>query len=310
MKKTLFIAVITLCLVGKSFACLNGEMLKLWDGSFLYMDYNNATPQGHNFRERSRADLQRTVARLDSLYRINEDIRILSDEGLVLIVLGEYKKAISLYQEIEMTEPNRYSTASNIGTAYELDGQNKKALFWIEKALSLDPQSHNGSEWIHVNILKAKINGEPFTNSKFLLNTDFGTDSIPRTDLRLKALDSLSSALYYQLNERISFVKPKDKIVGQLLFDLANITFLRGQYRVAIADYVLAREYGYSDDKLLNLRLATCNAYSKQSKSISVPNIVYKKSNTRTYVYAGLGAVIGIILAFIVWKRKAAGNVA
>ena len=87
------------------------------------------------------------------------DLDYLSDKGFVLIISGRYSEAIDLYLQIEKLEPNRYSTASNIGTAYEMIGENEKALHWIKRAVAIDPASHDNSEWIHVNILEAKIHG-------------------------------------------------------------------------------------------------------------------------------------------------------
>jgi hypothetical protein len=52
--------------------------------------------------------------------------------------------------------------------------------------------------------------------------------------------------LYYQLNERVSFVKPKDKIVAQLLFDLGNISYLMREKEEAAETYKLAKEYGFN----------------------------------------------------------------
>jgi tetratricopeptide (TPR) repeat protein len=304
MKKTVFVLMLTLCLVGRSFACLNGEVLELINGSVLYVDSRDATPRGHNFASfHDRKYLLKAVVELDSLYRVNNDIRYLSDEGLALIVLGEYKKAIFLYQEIEMTEPDRYSTASNIGTAYELDGQNKQALFWIEKAVKLNEHSHYDSEWIHVNILKAKLGGDELITTKFLLNTDFGTDNIPHTALPKKKLDSISAALFYQLNERISFVKPKDKIVAQLLFDLGNLTFVRSAYKVALDDYALAKKYGY-DDKLIDQRIKAALNYSKNNKTIHLPNNISEKKNPVIYICIGFCMLLTVFLAALIWRRK------
>ncbi|MEO7216138.1 hypothetical protein [Mucilaginibacter sp.] len=301
MKKTVFVLILTLCLVGRSFACLNGEVLELINGSVLYVDSRDATPRGHNFASfHDRKYLLKAVVELDSLYKVNNDIRYLSDEGLALIVLGEYKKAIALCQEIEMTEPDRYSTASNIGTAYELDGQNEQALFWISKAVKLNEHSHYDSEWIHVNILKAKLGGEQLINSRFLLNTDFGTDSIPRTALSREKLDLLSQALFYQLNERNSFIRSKDNIVAQLLFDLGNLTFVRSAYKVALDDYGLAKQYGYNG-KLIDLRIKTALSYSKNNKTI---HNISEKKNPLIYICMGLGVLLAVFLAIFIWTKK------
>jgi tetratricopeptide (TPR) repeat protein len=58
-------------------------------------------------------------------------------EKAIMILLKKYDEAIKLYLEIEKIQPNGYSTASNIGTAYELIGQNKNALRWINKSVEL-----------------------------------------------------------------------------------------------------------------------------------------------------------------------------
>ncbi|OOQ56430.1 tetratricopeptide repeat protein [Mucilaginibacter pedocola] len=298
MKKAIFIITLIFLLVVKSFACINGDTYYLGEKGILYIGSAGGVPRGHQFYAQ-KEDLKE----LDSLYKQTKDIRYLSDQGLVLIALGEYKKAISFYQGVEKIAPNRYSTASNIGTAYELIGDNKQALFWIQKAVKLNEHSHYDSEWIHVNILKAKLGGDELINSKFLLGTDFGTDSIPHSSLSKAELDSLSPALFYQLNERVSFVKPKDKIVAQLMFDMGNLTFIRGGYKVALGDYALAKEYGYTD-KLIDQRIKACAYQSTRPPKKYVPNIVDDKRNTRIYIYAGLGAVIGIGLAFVMVRRR------
>ncbi|HEY3403838.1 MAG TPA: tetratricopeptide repeat protein [Ohtaekwangia sp.] len=137
-----------------SYGCLNGETLILKNGLFVYEDFEGMIPFGHRF---SSPEIYRAgVAELDSLYKVTNDLDYLSDKGILLIILGEYDKAIALYLEIDKTEPGRYSTASNIGTAYELAGNNQAALQWIKKAVAIDSSSHDYSEWIHVNILEQK----------------------------------------------------------------------------------------------------------------------------------------------------------
>lgn len=187
-------------------------------------------------------------------YQETKDLDYLSDKGFILIILGKYNEAIELYKKIESMQPGRYSTASNIGTAYELIGNNKEALKWIEKAIEIEPNSHSRSEWIHVNILKTKIKGDLYISSEHLIGKDFGKEKYPKSDLNKNELQLLKMQLYYQLNERISFVKHKDKIVAQLLFDLGNLAFLTNQKEDAMEDYEMAKEYGF-ESPVLNERL-------------------------------------------------------
>ena len=205
-----------------SFGCLNGETLELKNGVLLYHDSEYMDiPKGHDFYKH---DFEAIIKDLRKLYKGTNDIDYLSDVGVVLILQKKYNEAIKLYNQIEKTHPNRYSTASNLGTIYELTGDNINALKWIEKSIKLNFNSHKASEWIHVNILKAKVNGLIFS-SQNIIKTDFSFESFPKTDLTENNLRSLRFQIYFQLNERISFIKDKDKSIAVLLFDLANIDY-------------------------------------------------------------------------------------
>lgn len=278
-----------------SLACINGESKELKDGTLLYKDIREVIPTGYVLNNDKA--LTKAIKRLDSLYRKTNNIEYLSDIGVVYIYLKQYDKAIKLYFDIEKLSPNRYSTASNIGTAYELKGQNEEALHWIQKALKIDPNSHQGSEWIHLNILKAKIGGEGFYNSKSLLNVDFGNNTEPKAGLDSIEQENLWDALYYQLNERTTFVKPKDKIVAQLMFDFGNILFLQKRYFDANVAYIEAESYGFNGD-LIKDRRAKC-----QELSPSEPNDLYNfkslnQQSLRYYVFFGL-ILIGIMILII-----------
>ena len=86
------------------------------------------------------------------------------------------KEAIELLEELEKKSPGQYAVAANLGTAYELNGDNRKALEWIKKGVERNPESHFGTEWLHVKILEAKIaieqNPEWLSNHS-VLETDF-----------------------------------------------------------------------------------------------------------------------------------------
>ena len=56
----------------------------------------------------------------DKFYR--ESNQTIEYMALYQIMNGEYKQAIKKLLEIEKESPNLYSTASNLGTAYELQG--------------------------------------------------------------------------------------------------------------------------------------------------------------------------------------------
>ena len=242
-----FLIVLVLISV-KSFACLNGETKILKNEAYAYIDHDGINPQGHNF---FKGDFPRLIIELDSLYKKTKDLDYLSDKGYLLIVQGKYDEALNLYLNIEKIEPNRYSTASNLGTLYELMGQNQKAYTWIKKSIEINPESHKGSEWLHLRILEAKIKNLKDLSGQFLINTNFGTSNEPKTKLSKKEVDELTQSVYYQVNERMSFIEPKDKIISILLFELGNLAELKGENNSALATYRTARLYGYNDDLIV-----------------------------------------------------------
>ncbi len=234
--------ILFLVLLQHSFACLNGETKKLKNGAFIYEDHDGVIPYGHDFYI---DNFPKLIRELDSLYTATRDIDYLSDKGYVLTIQGKYQQALQIYFKIEQLEPNRYSTASNVGTIYELLGDYQKALFWISKAIRLNPKSHMGSEWLHLKILEAKIGGTKYVNSNFLLNTNFGNLEEPTSTLSKAQRKALINSLYFQLNERLSFIKTEDPIIGILLFELGNLVFLEKNYHDAKQIYYKARDYGY-----------------------------------------------------------------
>lgn len=305
MKRFLLASIMTFLFFGNSMACLNGETYHLKNGSMLYSDGVAHIPRGHVFMF---DDLENIVEEFDSTYYATKDLDYLSDKGLLLILLGRYDEAIKLYLKIEKIEPNRYSTASNIGTAYELIGQNENALKWIKKAVEINPKSHHNSEWIHVNILKAKIQGEQFYSTKFLLNTEFGNEPLPKSQMTQKELYYLSEALNYQLNERMTFVKPKEKIVAQLLFDMGNIAFLLGEYGHAQIIYNSAKEYGYTD-LLIDQRIEQSEIQLNKKKKQESDDLQDQRvSQYITYGLVVFGVLFLTVLSLVIYKRRKKGK--
>ncbi len=234
------------------FACINGETKILKNGVFIYEDHEGTIPYGHQF---NRLNFENVKRELDSLYKKNHDLDYLSDIGYVLIIEGKYSDALAIYLEIEKKAPNRYSTASNIGTIYELLGDDQKAYIWIQKAIRLNPNAHDGSEWLHLKILEAKLNKLKNPDSNFFFSTSFGTFNHVQTELSDRKIERLIRDIYYQLNERITFIKEKDVIIAHLLFELGNLCLLEGKKYDALQNLKMAKEYGLNSE-LLNRRIA------------------------------------------------------
>ncbi len=160
-------------------------------------------------------------------YQTQKTLENYSDYGSVLMYQGKYQEAKHVFWNIEAAKPNLYNTAANLGTICELLGQNDSALVWIQKAIALNPQSHYGSEWIHVKILEAKINAKQDTSyfqTHSIWGLDFGTDAAPK---RIPGdREKYERDLMYQLTERMTFIHHADPIMAQLIFDLGNLRTL------------------------------------------------------------------------------------
>lgn len=298
MKKSILIILFFFISYSSSFACLNGAKKELKNGYYLYMDYNDRFPFGHHFFDYK---LEKVKHELDSIYKKTNDSDYLSDLGLILILQKKYKQALELYLNIEKTNPNKYSTASNIGTIYELIGENKKALEWINKSILINPKSHNESEWLHSKILEAKIKGEDYHTSNFLLGLNFGNEDIPISNQNKTEINKLYKSIFYQLNERISFIKPKDKIIAILLFDLGNISILKGKFTDAKIIFEKSKEYGLDND-LLKKRLKYVNSYL-QPKITNQYTYFEKIDGFKTVVLILGFTTIGILL-YLLKKHK------
>lgn len=179
------------------------------------------------------------------------DYRVKNDLATALAHTGDAAEAVTLLEQIEAEKPGLYVTAANLGTAYELAGNNEKALEWIRKGIERNARAHQGTEWLHVRILEAKLalRDDPMwleSNSIVGQRKKYGGVEVYAVGNRGEklSLEQIKGALVYQLHERLQFVNPPDAIVGELLLDLGTLlghepSGLGGAYDV----FKLAAEY-------------------------------------------------------------------
>lgn len=172
-----------------------------------------------------------------------------SDYAADLVHKGKYDKAIDIFEDIEKSHPGEYIVAANLGTAYELSGNNEKALQWISEGIKRNAKAHLGTEWLHVKILEAKLaltKDPDWLKTHSVLGLNFENEARPKMPWQFpegQDLKSVQAALEYQLHERLEFVKPPEPIVGELLGDLANIVAQTKSVEHAQAVYELALTY-------------------------------------------------------------------
>ncbi len=176
-------------------------------------------------------ELKETEARLASADP-EEKWRHEADLAVLNLRFNKVAESVTTLERLTRAQPKEYILAANLGTAYELAGRDEDALVWIKRAMELDPSSHEGTEWLHVKILEAKLasKADPtWWKSNSVLGLDFGNGKKPRrpeANFGNERVEAVEKALLYQLRERLSFVKPPDAIVGDLLFDFANLVAL------------------------------------------------------------------------------------
>ena len=200
-----------------------------------------------------------------------------NDYAAVLLHLGETHEALRILLGIERTNPGLYATATSLGTAYELAGDNVRALHWIREGIRRNPGSHQGTEWLHAAILIAKqalVQDPRYFAAHSVLNMDFGEAAVPRRPAwvpldnfhKALSLENTSEAILIQLHERLQFVKPPDRVVGDLLFDYGNLLMLTGTMESASAVYDLAVQYGAPRSTLAKQRKAHAQGLIKRAK--------------------------------------------
>lgn len=200
-----------------------------------------------------------------------------NDYAVALLHVGRTSDAIGELQALEREEPGRYITAVNLGTAYELAGDNARALQWIREGIRRNRNAHMGTEWLHVRILEAKaaMQRDPnWLKRNTVTGIDFGNKPIPKraaslprgNDGKPVSVEDLKQALYYQLDERYAFVGPPDAIVGSLLVEFANVLFRAETLESAIPIYREALRYG-ADPALVKQRIARAEQVLREAKA-------------------------------------------
>ena len=123
--------------------------------------------------------------------------------------MGQYDTAYAILTRLEKEKPNEYNIIANLGTLYELKGENEKALVYIKKAIALNSESHHGSEWFHIQILEAKLQGR--SSDWWITHPVLNLSKIKKDS------EIIISDITYQLKERIPFTKKPDLMMAAIL---------------------------------------------------------------------------------------------
>ena len=93
---------------------------------------------------------QRLRASLASTPRLKDPGDSPEAQAVSNLLEGRIDQAVEQLEALAKAQPDTYSVAANLGTAYELKGELALAHTWITRAMELNPQSHQGTEWLHL----------------------------------------------------------------------------------------------------------------------------------------------------------------
>ena len=161
---------------------------------------------------------------------------LLSDYSVCLLKLGKTKEALEILKHLYTHYPNDYKLAANLGTAYELNGQVDSALKYIKRDMQLNPNDHEGSEWVHVKVLETKL---ALQKDPSYLNNH----TVLQLDEKSKHDSATLKQLYIQICERFPFTPGPDAIMASLFTDLGDIMANIKSIEYAKAYYQISKNY-------------------------------------------------------------------
>ena len=260
----------------------------------LAMQIDKAIPDGFTNRAL-------TWRQMEKAFEKGVDHRLLSDYAWYELRVGEKQNAVKLLEKLYKKYPSEYNVLANLGTAYEVTGNNQKALELLRKAVAINPQSHHGSEWIHLKILEQKIAANP--DYKQIIDLGAG-DDFPQwmTGKRYNKPmppDSLMIQIAYQLNERIAFIPAPDPIVGQLILDFGDIVAMKHSRDTAKLFYDKAVMYDSVLAAAVQMRMDTT-----QKQMAAEPITTTKKSYSFTWLYISAGLLILLAAFYFLFRGK------
>lgn len=190
-----------------------------------------------------------------------DDFRNESNIALYYMKLGQTKKALTILEPLAQQHPKEYTVIANLGTAYELDGQLNKALEFIRKGYELNPESHYGSEWIHIKILEAKIKAK--TNPSILTDQPIVTVAELKAHLghgnerpipHFNRGDIHGSHMAIQIRTRLPFTPAPDKVIANLLKTYAAYAEEIETMENALMAHIYRLEFETSETRKLSIK--------------------------------------------------------
>ena len=242
----------------KSYPCGNYYFALNKEGNLIPLGYDWKFPFSKNFSPE--LNVQK-LQKLEKKLRKEKNFMLLSDYSLCLMKLGKSKEAAEILKELYLHYPNEYKIAANLGTAYELIGENDSALKYIKRGIQLNPDDHEGSEWIHAKILETKLALKK--DPAFLAS---------HSVLQLTEKQKKDSTVFYhlsiQLKERFPFTPGPDPIMANLMSDLGDLSYNVKSIEYAKAYYQIAKIYYGNTNPELEVKIKEISKLMKKFEDV------------------------------------------
>lgn len=225
--------------------------------------------------------IERKLKKLEVRLKKEKDYKLLSDYAVFLLKAGRIEESLEILKTLSRHYPSEYQIAANLGTAYELSGNVELAIQFIKKGIALNPDSHGGSEWVHLKVLETKLKLK--VDSLYLSN-----HSVLNLTEDEKNSSTIREQIIIQVRERFPFSpSSSDQIMANLLMDLgdcysktASIEFAKVLYTIAKTYYGASKEVVEEKiNKILKLRKKYSNVQPEQEGKgdhIKIGGIRYK----------------------------------
>ncbi len=225
-----------------AFACLNEEHVtklgKSTIDAFSLQDFRL-------YKNHNKATLELAIKNLLSEKPLAEDDILTTQNSIAVIYikLGRLDEAEKILLELLSKHPKNYSVTVNLGTLYELQGKNVKALEFIKKAVAINPESHSGSEWFHIKILEYKLKNIP--------DNKIAGENILDLYIIKQPATAIAYDVSYQLQERIPFTPAPNLLIAKVLQELGD--FLADSISIKGAYVIYETGIDYDRENVLNL---------------------------------------------------------
>jgi tetratricopeptide (TPR) repeat protein len=287
MKRIISIFLLTILLVFKSYSCGNEYYTFDYKGNKILFEGLSYSDFDKNF------NLELNVSKIKKLIKKlkkDRNYMLLSDYALCLLKLGKRKEPLEILVHLNKYYPDDYKIAANLGTAYELNGQVDSALKYIKRDLILNPNDHQGSEWIHVKVLETKL--ELKKNPAYLKE-----HSVLNLTQKQKNDPTVFRHIILQLKERVPFSpEGADEIMASLFTDLGDISSNIKSIAYARAYYLMAEKYYGSDSPSIDLKIKELekliNKYINQANKAKAQK---DSTNKKTRILLPPETIIGYI---------------